>query len=189
MEISESLPHLSRCADDLCVIRSLHTDNPNHGPALFLMNNGSITPTRPSMGAWFSYGLGTENANLPAYVVLCPGRPGRFAELWSSGFLPAAHQGPYINHTNPDPPRLIPFLRNPSLTPEAQRRQLDLMRRLNEGHLAERGPDSALDARLHALETAFRMQTAATDAFDLGREPERIRDEYGRSHFANGCLL
>ncbi len=81
IEVSELLPHFARCIDDVCVIRSLHTDNPNHGPALFLMNNGSSTPTRPSMGAWLSYGLGTENENLPGYVVLCPGRPVRFAEM------------------------------------------------------------------------------------------------------------
>ncbi len=189
LEISELLPRLSAHADELCVLRSLYTDNPNHGPALFLMNNGSITPTRPSMGAWFSYGLGTENADLPGYVVLCPGRPVRFAELWSSGFLPAEHQGTYINHTDLDPRQMMPFLRNSQLTPEAQRRQLDLMRRLNEDHLTQRDNDPSLEARIRAMETAFRMQSAATDAFDINREPTRTRDEYGRSHFANACLL
>jgi hypothetical protein len=189
VEVSELLPKLAGCIDDVCVLRSVHTDNPNHGPALFMMNNGSITPTRPSMGAWLSYGLGTENANLPGYVVLCPGRPVRFAELWSSGFLPAEHQGTYINHTDLDPRRMIPFLRNASLSPEAQRRQLDLMRRLNEEHLAQRGSDQALDARIRSMETAYRMQAAATDAFDINREPQRIRDEYGRGHFANACLM
>ncbi|HKB37345.1 MAG TPA: DUF1501 domain-containing protein [Gemmataceae bacterium] len=188
LDISELLPHLGRCADDLCVIRSLHTDNPNHGPALFLMNNGTITPTRPSMGSWFLYGLGTENANLPGYVVLCPGRPVRFAELWASAFLPGEYQGTYINHTELDPRRMIPYLHG-TLPLEAQRRQLDLMRRLNERHLAGRGGDPALEARIKAMETAFRMQTAATDAFDIAREPARIRDEYGRGHFANACLL
>jgi len=189
LEISELLPRLARCADDLCVLRAVHTDNPNHGPALFLINNGSVTPTRPSMGAWFSYGLGTDNADLPAYVVLCPGRPVRFAELWSSGFLPAEHQGTYINHTNLDPQRMIPFLRNATLSAEAQRRQLDLMRRLNEEHLAQRDRDPLLEARIRSMETAFRMQVAASDAFDLAREPTRIRAEYGSSHFANACLL
>ena len=189
LEISELLPKLAEHADDLCVLRSLHTDNPNHGPALFLMNNGSITPTRPSMGAWFSYGLGTENADLPGYVVLCPGRPVRFAELWASGFLPGEHQGTYINHTNLDPRQMLPYLRNTQLSPEAQRRQLDLMQRLNAEHLAQRNDDAALEARIRSMETAFRMQTAATDAFDIQREPPRIRDEYGRGHFANACLL
>jgi arylsulfatase A-like enzyme len=189
LEISELLPHLSKHADDLCVIRSMYTDNPNHGPALFLMNNGTITPTRPSMGAWFSYGLGSENANLPAYVVLCPGRPVRFAELWTSAFLPAEHQGSYVNHSNLDPSRMIPFLRNAGQSTDQQARQLGFMQSLNEQHLHARGPDSALDARIRSLETAFQMQSAATDAFDLSREPQRLREEYGNGHFANGCLL
>ncbi len=189
VEVSELLPRLAGCIDDICVIRSLHTDNPNHGPALFLMNNGTITPTRPSMGAWLSYGLGTENADLPAYVVLCPGRPVRFAELWASAFLPGEHQGMYINHSDLDPRKMVPNLRNSSLSPEAQRRQLDLMRRLNEEHRAQRGPDQALEARIQAMETAFRMQTAASDAFDVNREPAKVRAEYGSGHFANGCLL
>lgn len=187
--VSELLPHFAGCIDEVCVVRSMYTDNPNHGPALFMMNNGSITPIRPSMGAWFSYGLGTENADLPGYVVLCPGRPVRFAELWSSGFLPAEHQGTYINHTNLDPLRLIPFLRNSSLTLEQQRRQLDLWLRLNEEHQADRETDPALEARLRSMETAYRMQLAGTDAFDIQREPARIREEYGQTHFANACLL
>ena len=187
--VSDLLPKLAGVIDDVCVIRSMHTDNPNHGPALFLMNNGTITPTRPSMGAWFSYGLGTENADLPGFVVLCPGRPVRFAEMWSSAFLPGEHQGTYVNHSNLDPRQMVPFLRNSTLTPEEQRRQLDLMRRLNEEHAEERGGDPALEARIKAMETAFRMQSAASDAFDIGREPERIREEYGKTHFAHGCLL
>ncbi len=121
LEMSELVPHLARCADDICVLRSMHTDNPNHGPALFLMNNGSMTPLRPSMGAWLSYGLGSKNANLPGHVVLCPGRPVRFAELWASAFLPGEHQGTYINHTSLDPQKLIPYLRNSLLSLNAYR--------------------------------------------------------------------
>jgi hypothetical protein len=189
LEVSELLPHLGTVADELCVIRSLHTDNPNHGPALFLMNNGTITPTRPSMGAWLSYGLGTENAELPGHVVLCPGRPVRFAELWASAFLPGEHQGTYVNQSNLDPRSMVPYLRNPVLSTSEQRRQLDLLRRLNEDHLAGRGPDLALEARIRAMGTAFRMQAAASDAFDVGREPARTRQEYGSGHFANACLL
>jgi hypothetical protein len=153
------------------------------------MNSGVISPTRPSMGAWLSYGLGSENANLPAYVVLCPGRPVRFSELWGSAFLPGEHQGTYVNHSNLDPHRMLPYLRNNSLAPAEQRRQLDLMRRLNEEHRAERGPDGALDARIRAMETAFRMQAAANDAFDISREPPKVRAEYGEGHFAHACLL
>jgi hypothetical protein len=189
VEVSELLPHFARRIDDMCVIRSTHTDNPNHGPALFLMNNGSMTPTRPSLGAWLSYGLGRENENLPGFVVLCPGKPVRGAELWSSGFLPGEHQGTYVNQSDLDPAKMLPFLRNRSLAPEEQRRQLDLMRRLNEEHDAERGGDAALEARIKALETAFRMQSEASDAFDVRREPAKVREEYGTSHFANACLL
>jgi len=189
VEVSEVLPRIANCIDDICVLRAVHTDNPNHGPALFLMNMGSVTPLRPSLGAWLSYGLGTENAELPAFVVLCPGRPVRGSELWTSAFLPSEHQGTFINHADLDPQRMIPFLRNASLTAEAQRRQLELMRRLNAEHRAERGTDPALDARIQTMETAFRMQTAASDAFDIRHEPQRVREQYGTGHFANACLL
>jgi hypothetical protein len=189
LEISDLLPCLSRHADRLCIIRGLHTDNPNHGPALFLMNNGSMTPTRPSLGAWLSYGLGTENANLPGHVVLCAGRPVRGSELWSAGFLPAEHQGTCINHSSTDPHRLIPHLRNPRLSLDAQKRQLTLLRRLHEERIAVTGPDAALEGRIRAMETAFRMQVAASDAFDVLREPDRVRQAYGDGQFARACLL
>ena len=189
LEMSELLPRLSAHADDLCVLRSVHGDNPNHGPALFLMNSGILTPNRPSLGAWLTYGLGSENADLPGFVVLCPGRPVRFAELWASAFLPSEFQGTYINHSNLDPRKMVPHLHNPTTTPAAQREQLDLLSELNRDHAAERGGDPALEARIRTMETAFRMQTAASDAIDLNREPTRVRDMYGRSHFGNACLL
>lgn len=187
--VSELLPKLGGCIDDICVIRSMHADNPNHGPALQQMNNGTILPTRPSMGAWFQYGLGTENENLPGYIVLCPGRPVRFSVLWSSAFLPSAYQGTYINHSELDPEKLIPFLKNPSLAPDDQRRQLDLMQRINGMHLQARGSEAALEARIASLETAYRMQTEAHEAFDLNQETAETRRLYGEGHFANGCLL
>lgn len=186
LEVSDLLPRFGELMDDVCVLRGLYTDNPNHGPALFLMNNGTITPTRPSMGSWMLYGLGTENENLPGYVVLCPGRPVRFAELWSSAFLPSEFQGTYINHSNLSPPQMIPFLRHPSRDEQAQRRQVDLLREL-EGEDAPR--DGAVEARIRAMQTAFRMQFAATDAFDISREPQTVREEYGSTPFANGCLI
>jgi len=190
LPISDLLPHLAQHADDLCILKSCHTDNPNHGPALLLMNNGTMTERVPSMGSWMSYGLGTENQNLPAYVVLCPGRPVRFSILWSSAFLPAQHQGVYINHSNLDTQSLIPWLKNPRLAPTDQRKQLDLINELNREHLAARGGiDAALQGRIEAMETAYRMQTAATDAFDLNKETPAMREMYGKGHFANGCLL
>lgn len=187
--VSELLPKLSRHIDDICVLRSLHADNPNHGPALLQMNNGTILPTRPSMGAWFLYGLGTENNSLPGYVVLCPGRPVRFSILWNSAFLPSSNQGTYINHSKIEPSKMVPFLRNARWNPETQRRQLDLLRKLDAEVQSRRGPDSAFDARIESMETAFRMQFQASDAFDLEKESKATRDAYGSGHFANGCLL
>ena len=190
LPVSELLPHLAQHADDLCVMRSCYTDNPNHGPALLLMNNGTMTERVPSMGSWLSYGLGNENANLPSYVVLCPGRPVRFSILWSSAFLPAQHQGVYINHSSLDAGKMIPWLQNGRLNSADQRRQLDLMQELNAAHLEQRGgADVALNGRIQSMETAFRMQTAASDAFDVTKEPQKVRDMYGSSHFSNGCLL
>jgi hypothetical protein len=191
LPVSDLLPQIGSCIDDLCVIRSLHCDNPNHGPALFQMNNGTITPTRPSMGSWMLYGLGSENADLPGYVVLCPGRPVRFAELWTSSFLPGEFQGAYLNHTDLDPAKLLPNLRSSdaSLSLVQQRRQLELLRRMNQQHLEQRPDEPALEARIHAMETAFRMQFAASEAFDIRLEPVPIREEYGKSHYAHGCLM
>ncbi len=189
LPVSDLLPRLGECIDDICVIRSMHTDNPNHGPALFLMNNGTITPTRPSMGSWFLYGLGSENNDLPGYVVLCPGRPVRFAELWASAFLPGEFQGTYINHSDLDPRKMLPNLRNEALTFPQQRRQLDLLQQMNAKHLSEHSDEPALESRIRSMETAFRMQFAASDAFDIRQEPEAVRDEYGLSHYAHSCLM
>ncbi len=190
LPVSDLLPHLARHADDLCILKSCHTDNPNHGPALLLMNNGTMTERVPSMGSWLSYGLGSENQNLPAFVVLCPGRPVRFSILWSSAFLPAQHQGVYINHSKLEPEQMIPWLHNPRIQPSDQRRLLDLMGEMNREHLATRGGiDHALQGRIEAMETAYRMQRSATDAFDLNKEPQNIRELYGTGHFSNGCLL
>lgn len=190
MPISNLLPETAKFADDLCILRGCHTRNPNHGPALLLMNNGTMTPRVPSMGAWMSYGLGTENQNLPSYVVLCPGKPVRFSILWNSAFLPSKHQGTYINHSKIDPKSMIPWLSNQSVKPEDQRKQLDFLTAFNREHLEERGgKDLALEGRIEAMETAYRMQFEATDAFDISRESEQTRANYGEGHFANGCLL
>lgn len=187
--VSELLPLTAASIDDICVLRSTFTDNPNHGPALLLMNNGTILPTRPSMGSWLSWGLGSENHNLPSYVVLCPGKPVRFSILWTSAFLPGSHQGTYINHSDTTPARLIPFLRNSTADRDAQAAQVDLITRLNRRHMERTGPDNRLEGRLEAMETAFRMQFTATDAFDIQQETKGTRDLYGDGHFANGCLL
>jgi hypothetical protein len=187
--MSELFPRLARCADDLCVIRSMHTDVPNHEPALLLMHSGHQQPTRPSLGSWVSYGLGSENRDLPAFVVLTPGRPVVGPQLWSSSFLPGAHQGMAVNTGDMRAEQLVANLRHPSLDAAAQRKQLDLLEALNRMHLEQRLEDAALEAQIRALETAFAMRREAGEAFDLRREPEPVRALYGESPFGRACLL
>ena len=187
--ISESFPHLSKHADELAVIRSLHTDFPTHAPALCMMNLGILSETRPSLGAWTTYGLGSENSDLPGYVVLCPGVPVVGPKLWGASFLPGKYQGTHIHPGDMNPEKMIPHLKNASLAPAEQREQLDLIQRFNRLHLATRAGDDALETRIQAMETAFRMQSAALDSFDVSREPAHIRAAYGGSVFSNQCLL
>ncbi|MEY5026112.1 MAG: hypothetical protein RLZZ244_1640 [Verrucomicrobiota bacterium] len=189
LEISDLFPHVSACADDLCVIRSMHTNVPNHEPSLLMMNSGEQQPTRPSMGSWLLYGLGTENQNLPGFVVLCPGKPVVGPQLWSSSFLPGIYQGAQINNANLNPTQVLEHVRNANLAPSSQREQLDLLKRLNEAHLARRGGhDSALETRISSMEMAFRMQTEAQEVFDLAKESKATRELYGSGPFADACL-
>lgn len=187
--MSELLPNLSRCADDLCVIRSMHTDVPNHEPGLLLMNSGHQQPTRPSFGSWVSYGLGTENQNLPGFVVLCPGLPVVGPQLWNSAFLPGEFQGTAVNTNDMQVDRLLANLHHPSLSRGEQQRQLELLKRINHLHLTARGEDQALDSQIRALELAFQMQREASDVFDISREPQYIREQYGDTTFGRSCLL
>ena len=187
IEVSELLPKLAEVVDELCVIRSMYTFNPTHTPARNLIHTGNIASTRPSLGAWISYGLGTENRNLPGFVVLSPGARG--GDLWRSGFLPAEHQGTHFNHSELDPEQMIRYLRNDMLDATAQREQLDLTQSLNRLHMERIGEDAYLDARIRAMETAYRMQFEALDVFDVRNEPDYIRQDYGDTPFANGCLL
>jgi len=189
LPVSEIFPELGSVIDEVCVIRSMHTHNPIHESALCMMNCGDILPGRPSMGSWLTYGLGSENQNLPGFVVLCPGVPVVGPPLWNSAFLPAAHQGTHIRNDESDPLKLIPNLRNKEWGLAAQRRQLDLLARLNGLHAAERGGDTELESTVQAMEVAYRMQTEAPEVFDVSREPERVRAEYGAGDFARGCLL
>ena len=189
IEISELFPHLSRRADDLCVIRSMHTNIPNHEPSLLMMTSGETQPTRPSMGSWLLYGLGTENENLPGFVVLCPGKPVVGPALWGNRYLPGIYQGAQINNSKMDPRTVIRDINNSAITSEAQREQLDLLKAMNELHLAERGGrDNPLESRIQSMEMAFRMQTEAQDVFALNRETQATRDAYGKGQFADGCL-
>ncbi len=189
LEISELFPHLSRCADDLCVVRSMHTNIPNHEPALLMMTSGETQPTRPSMGSWLLYGLGTDNQNLPGFVVLCPGKPVVGPQLWSNSFLPGIFQGTHIHNARLDPKNAIANVSNAQLGRSAQREQLSLLRQMNEMHLARRGNDNPLEARIQSLEMAYRMQFEAQDVFDLSLETRATRELYGKGPFADACLL
>jgi hypothetical protein len=189
LEISEIFPKLGALADDLCVIRSMHVERPNHEPSLFMFNCGHMLAGHPSMGAWLTYGLGTENQNLPGFVVLCPGLPVIGPQLWTSAYLPGIHQGVHLPNNEKEPEKLIQHLRNYQLSSSEQRRQVELIHRLNRLHLDRAGPDPQLDGRIQAMEVAYRMQAEAMDAFDLSKEPERVRERYGEGNFGRGCLI
>jgi len=190
LEVSSLFSKLAGCADDLCVIRSMHTDIPNHEPGLLMMTCGSNQPIRPSFGSWLLYGLGSENRDLPGFVVLCPGRPGVVGpQLWSSSFLPGMYQGCHVVNRGMKPDGVIAHLANPALPRSAQREQLDLLNAMNERHLASRPGDAALEARINSMEMAFRMQTEAPGVFDLSKESLKTREMYGKGDFNDGCLL
>ena len=189
LPVSEIYPEVGKCIDDICVIRSMHTDVPNHEPSLLMMNSGITQPTRPSMGSWLCYGLGSENQNLPGFVVLCPGKPVVGPQLWSNSFLPGVFQGCHINNGNMDPTKVIPHLTNHYLGKPDQRSLLDLMAQLNRKHLAERERDSQLEGRIASMEMAYRMQMEAQEAFNLERETKYTRSQYGTGQFGNACLV
>ncbi len=190
LEVSELFKHTAKHADDLCVIRSMTADVPNHEPSLMLMNCGDGRLARPSMGSWITYGLGSENENLPAYISMCPGgMPIKRAENWRSSFLPGRFQGTYLDSSIEDVDRMIQNLRNPSARDTRQASQLDFLRKLNERHLAGRVHDPQLEARIRSFELAYRMQSDATDAFDISKEPTNIREMYGPGSFARQCLM
>jgi len=188
IEVSELYPEVAKRIDDVCVVRSMHHETPAHERALLLMNSGNVQPIRPSWGSWLTYGLGTENQNLPGFVVLCPGKPVVGPQLWSNSFLPAVYQGTHINNKTIDPKTVIRYLEARLPRPE-QRRQLDLLRAMNELHRDARGPDGQVDARIESLELAYRMQFEALDVFDLGQEPRAVRQRYGPGEFADACLV
>ncbi len=180
VEISELFPELAKHADELCVVRSMFSDVPNHEPGLMMMNTGNFTLPRPSVGSWVLYGLGTENQSLPGFVVMCPsGLPTAQSANWRSAFLPGIYQGTHVDTKEKDPDQLIANLRNDAILPDQQRKQLGLIQQLNERHRQERHGDPQLEARIQSLELAFRMQTEATDAFDISKESESIRAMYG----------
>jgi hypothetical protein len=190
LEISDLFPHLAQCADDLCVIRSMQSNLPNHEPALMLMNCGDQVMARPSVGAWITYGLGTENQNLPGFIAMCPGGyPIKEAENWQSGFLPGVFQGTYIDSKHTQLDKLVEFIRSHHADLKLQRKQLDLLHELNADYQKRRADDSRLEARIQSFELAYRMQMEAADAFELSREPESVREMYGSTVHGRQTLI
>jgi Protein of unknown function (DUF1501) len=189
IEFSEIFAKLGAHADDLCVIRSMNTDRPNHEPSLLMMNCGDKMPGRPSMGSWVTYGLGSMNQNLPGYVVLCPGLPIIGPQLWTSSFLPAVYQGTYIPNNERKVDQLVQYIANKGLSATEQRRQLDLLAKLNHLEIKRDGDDPQLEASIQSAEIAYRMQTEAPEVFDITKESESTRARYGDGDFGRGCLM
>ena len=193
LAISELFAKTGEIIDEFCVVRSMHTSTPAHEQASMLMNSGTQSQDTPTMGSWLTYGLGTENQNLPGYVALCPGngqQPTDGAKNWRSAFLPPIYQGTYIDtHDTSDPEKLVAFVRNNYVGTRQQRRQLNLLQSLNRKHLAERNGDGDLEARIQSYEMAFRMQAEAFEAFDLSQEPQHVLDLYGNDRPAKQLLI
>ncbi|MBX9584650.1 MAG: DUF1501 domain-containing protein [Gemmataceae bacterium] len=188
-DISELFPHLAKRADDLCVLRGMWADNINHNGACLQMNTGEQAFSRPSLGSWLLYGLGSENRSLPGFVVVSPSQPAQGAPLWSNSFLPAAYQGTLVANLA-KPVENLPV----AGATAAQRRQLDALRRLNQLHQAGREEDTALAARIASYELAFRMQAEAPEAFGVDAEPKATKDLYGVGDgptdiFGRQCLM
>jgi hypothetical protein len=195
IEVSELFPHVARCVDDLCVVRSLYGSNPAHGGATLKLHTGSDNFIRPSLGSWVAYGLGTENHSLPAFVTLSPTLFHGGVQNYGTAFLPAVYQGTAIGHAGiPAEQARIAHLTNPENPPRLQRLQLDLVRQLNRRHLRDAGPDATLEARIESFELAFRMQTAVPELQDLSGETRATRQLYGLDDpvthdFGYQCLL
>jgi hypothetical protein len=190
LEVSELFAKTAEHIDDVCVIRSMHADVPNHEPSFLLMNCGEPRLIRPSVGSWVTYGLGSENQNLPGFVAMCPGgMPLQEAQNWQAGFLPGVYQGSYVDPKQTDVEKLVEFVRNKTAPGPAQRKQLDLLAKLNAAHQAERPNDPQLEARIQSFELAYRMQSEASEAFDTTREPKHVLDAYGPGDQARSILL
>ena len=180
--VSEIFSEVGSCIDDICVIRSMQSDIPNHEPSLMMMNCGDVRQARPSFGSWITYGLGSENQNLPGFIVLCPrGNPTEGARNWRSAFLPGAYQGTRIDTAEERVDRLIEHIRNPVASLDEQQRQLSLLSKLNERYRQARAEDAMIESRVQSFELAFRMQMEASDVFDISKEPAHIREMYGDS--------
>lgn len=193
--VSELFPHVAQCVDDLCIINSMHGSNPAHGGACLKIHTGSDTFVRPSMGSWVTYGLGSENANLPGFITVCPTLAHGGTKNWGSAFLPARHAGtPLGNASVSSEAARVKYIHNAIQTKAVQRRQLDLTQSLNQGFLDATGPNAELEARINSFELAFRMQTEMPDALDLSVESQATHALYGinnpvTANFGRQCLM
>jgi hypothetical protein len=186
IEVSELFPHTAEVIDEFSIIRSMISDIPNHGPSVLMMNTGSVRAGRPSMGSWVVYGLGTENQNLPGFIVLSGGGGG--GNNFGSAFLPAVYQGTLVPYNVPDPNKQIQYLRNTRQNLTQQREQLDLLRDLDQMYVEKLNGAPELEATIQSMEVAFRMQTEAPDVFDLRKESPAMLAKYGEGGIGRGCL-
>jgi hypothetical protein len=190
IEVSEVFPNLAEHVDEMAIIRSMYTDIPAHEVATVFMNTGSLRLSKPSLGSWVIYGLGTENQNIPGFISLHPGgRPPGGSNNWQASFLPGSYQGTSINTSFARVEEMIDNIRNQYTNLDEQRRQLDLVQKLNVLQSQRQDKDPQLEARLESFELAFRMQTEATDAFDIGKEPAATRAAYGNTPQGKQLLL
>lgn len=195
LPVSDLFPRVAEHIDDLCILRSVHGTNPAHGGALLKLHTGSDQFVRPSLGSWVTYGLGTENQNLPAFITICPTLAHGGVNNWGAAFLPAYCQGtPIGNASQAAAKAVVKHMRNDRLDPETQRRQLDFLRSLNQEHLTPFGHDAALEGRLNSFELAYRMQGALPEAQDLTRESAATQRLYGiddpvTENFGRQCLM
>jgi hypothetical protein len=188
--VSDIFPHVGECVDDICFIHSMHTNIPEHAGAILMMNLGHLQPSRPSMGSWMVYGLGSENQNLPGFVAMSPrAQPRGKLANWGNSFLSGAYAGTYVNIAQMKPDQILRNLKNQNLTRNDQRAQADLLTRLNKLHLQQQQRDQQLEASIQTMEMAFRMQFSVPDVFDTTQETKSTLDMYGDSEYAKGCLL
>ena len=191
IEVSEVFPKIGEHVDDLAIIRSMYTDIPAHEVATVMMNTGSLRLTKPCMGSWVVYGLGTENQNMPGFISLRPGGglPPGGTQNWQAAFLPGVYQGTSVNTQAGTVEEMIQNIKNPYISLKEQRRQLDLIHQLNELHSQNLQKDAQLEARIEAYEIAFKMQTAASDAFDFHKESVETKELYGNTPQGRQLLI
>ena len=188
--VSDIFPHVAEHVDDICFIHSMHTDIPEHAGAILMMNLGHLQPSRPSMGSWLTYGLGSENDNLPGFVAMSPqAQPRGKMANWGNSFLPGAYSGTYVNIRQMKPDAVLKDLKNQWLAKADQRKQADLLAQLNQIDLVRNAQEQQLESSIQAMEMAFRMQFAVPDAFDVASESKSTLNMYGDSDYAKGCLM